>query len=95
MKNKVLGSLALLAVLAVPVQVIVAQQVPTEMQKAETALTASNAMLGSTMTRVMATMPKLKPEIQKQVRMRVQSLESEVRAFNEWMSTLERELDIN
>ena len=95
MRNKVLGSLVLLAVLVVPTQVIVAQHVPTEMKKAEVGLTASSAMLESTKSKVMSMMPKMTPATQKLVRQRVQSLENEIRAFDKWISDLDRELDIN
>ncbi len=95
MKNKVLGSLVLLAVLTVPTQVIVAQHASNELRKTQAALTACNAMLGNTIAKVMSAMPKLKPEQQKQVRQWVQSLESEVRALDDWVSDLDSAIDKN
>ena len=83
MKNKILGSLVVLALLAFPAQVIIAEE--TELQKTQKALTTCNALLGNTIAKVMAAMPKMKPKQQKEVRQRVQSLEAEVRALDKWV----------
>ncbi len=81
--KKVLGSLVILALLAFPAQVIMAEE--TELQKTQKALVSCNALLGNTIAKVMAAMPKMKPEQQKDVRQRVQSLEAEVRALDEYV----------
>ena len=80
--KKVLGSLVILAVLAFPAQVIVAAE--TELEKTQKALFICNAELGNTMARIQSIMPKLKPEHQKQVRQRVQSLQAEVQSLHQW-----------
>ena len=79
--KKVLGSIVILAVLAFPAQVIVAE---TELEKTQKALFICNAELGNTMARIQSIMPKLKPEHQKQVRQRVQSLQAEVQSLHQW-----------
>ncbi len=84
--KQVLGSLVVLAVLMFRVQVSITQAAETELQKTQKALTTCNAILGNTIAKVMAAMPKLKPAKQKEVRRRVQSLESEVRALDAWVS---------
>ncbi len=83
--KKVLGSLAILAVLAFPVQVLIAQAAESELAKTQKALVSCNALLGNTIAKVMAAMPKLKPEQQREVRQRVQSLEAETRALDLWI----------
>ncbi len=80
--RKVLGSLVILALLVFPAQVIVAQE--TELEKTRKALFICNAELGNTMARIQRIMPKLKPEHQKQVRQRVQSLQAEVQSLHQW-----------
>ena len=87
--KKVLGSLVVLAVLVFPVQVTITQAAETELAKAQKALVTCNALLGNTIAKVMAAMPKLKPAKQKEVRQRVQSLESEIRALDTWISEVD------
>lgn len=86
--KKVLGALVILSLLAFPAQVIIAQE--TELQKTQKALVSCNAILGNTIAKVMAAMPKMKPATQKKVRQRVQSLEAEARALDEYIDELAR-----
>ncbi len=81
--RKVLGSLVILAFLAIPVQGVMAE---TELQKTQKMLTSCNAMLGNAMAKIMGNMPKLSPAKQKQVSKRVETLESEIKSLEKWIS---------
>ena len=87
--KKALGSLLVLSVLAFPLQAVVAQGAETELQKTQKALTTCNAILGNTIAKVMAAMPKLPPEKQKQVRQRVEAVEAEIEALDNWVESLD------
>ena len=87
--KKALRSLLVLTVLAFPLQAVIAQGAESELKRTQKALTTCNALLGNTIAKVMAAMPKLPPKKQKEVRQRVESVEAEIKALDLWVESLE------
>ena len=75
----------MLAVLALPVQILAAEGVKDYIGQTRAALVNCNALLGSAMAKINRAMDKLPPDKQKVLAQRVDTLESEIGSLEKWV----------